>query len=952
MNHRTQVIIANIREQKHRWIVWVILFWFGIQTDFRLAGIDLDFCHLAVAQEVSRQVSDGPDDEAFDHPSWTFSRRDDVNFDNWPDNWQRRIGRRYPKYVDVQIVAHDEVTEQHLRAIDTAAIRYWPRLRSLVPILPTLPPSMADVLVDRFLRIQLDGGLVMVQSPPMKTSQRYQYRFSLRAMTQGLRFDRARAELVFVDKQGDEVSVKSSEPISGTTTWKYLVVDKVRAPRSATQMYIRLIVEAAEDGLEDIRGTIGFDDLKIEQFPQLQLTTINRSGLYKVGQPIEVTAQVLGLPTDTSNVQFSLFDANRKPIASQLVPISSLTPAELDGQDDAGMQVKWNLPRLQPGLFYIAASLKGKTLSTLATETTVAVVDTLVDGPPHGPFGLTLRKPDDLKPRELVSWLNDTGVGWVKYPCWVDPDDYEKATSIAETCGRIQEAGIETIGLLDRPPEDQVHQYDLRARQDMVASQLFRDVRIWKPHLESLMTRMTIKIRTWQLGDDRDHSFLGRSQLRESIEGIAEGLQGYGQPIEIAICWPWTEPRPTQEETAWQAICQSADPSLTADELDAYLRRQDGPRSPSGRSSSRRSPHTWTLIDPIPASRFDRDTRILDLIRRMATVRKHRVQAAFISNPRDREKGLLRSDGRPSELLLPWRTTSRLIGDLRQAGSLRLRCKANNIVFFGPTRTVVMLWSEEPKVEKIYFGDDAKIVDVWGRTQSLKNELVDGRQVQVVPIDRLPRFVVDADPAILAFRMSVEVERSELDSLLGQKQTLPVSFVNPTREGLVGSVAAQGPDQWNFRNPVEAWELSASRSTTQPFEVVLGNSAKVGTYELALHFEHQTVPPKQFTVYREVSVGPTGLTISASTKLMDNGELEVEIEMTNLSSKSLSYDCMLFPGAGRQYERKFITIGAGTTTRRVFYFSAARSLVGKTMLLRAGEEDGLRILNYEFTVHR
>ncbi|MFG0262476.1 MAG: hypothetical protein ACF788_08815, partial [Novipirellula sp. JB048] len=434
-------------------------------------------------------------------------------------------------------------------------------------------------------------------------------------------------------------------------------------------------------------------------------------------------------------------------------------------------------------------------------------------------------------------------------------------------------------------------------------------------------------------------------QLQAAVADISSGLQGYGQPIEVAICWPWTQRDVASSETSWSAVCRSGTPELTADELDAYLSLQQSQAGAAG-------PRTWVIVEPIEQSRYGRDTRILDLIERMAVVRKHHVQAAFVSDPWDPERGLLTAEGRPEEMLLPWRTTSLMIGDLRQVGSLKLRSGAQNVVFAGADRAVIMLWSAAPCEERIFLGEDVRVTDIWGRQRPLPLQNRDGRAAHRVPIGPRPIFISGADPTLLAFRMSVEIEQAQVDSLLGQTQPIDIAFTNPTREGMLGTLRVQPPEHWSFQQPAVEWELGAGTRTSLPLNLVLGNSAKVGRYELALEFEHQTVPPKRFTVYRELAVGPVGLEIETKTQLLSEGALRVEIEMTNHSGVMQSYDCMLFPQAGRQYQRRFITIEPGATERREFYWRDAAPLRGTTMLLRAGEQDGKRILNYEIPVPR
>lgn len=888
---------------------------------------------------------------------WGFGRETDRNQDKWPDGFQKTKGIGYPNYIKIGIVPRDPEIETEFKRIDQAFVRGWQafyaRFHTRFPTLPAFPPSLpdstVDAIVDRYLSIILDGGQAKVLTPPVEVSRLYQYRFKCEIMTRGLRHDSALAELVFLDANGQEIQSFPTRKIGGTTTWTTVQVDRLQPPPGATSVIVRLMVQRAEDGLEDIRGEIGFDSLRIDQYPQLQVTTNEPLGIYFAGQPVEATARVMGLPIGASKVRFRLYSSDDLEIATRLVSVvdpkrNRKAPDAIDGS--VSSDLTWRLPRLENGYYRIAASLEGKQTSTLSTDSTFAIIDQLVPGPPHGSFGWTLADGHQgIKPRDLAQWLAKLGVAWVKYPCWLAPEDDASSEYVAMIFSKLQDSGIQTVGMLDVPPDDQVKLYNLRGRREMVASQLFRDTAVWQPLLEPIMTRLTLKVRTWQLGADRDHSFLGRPRLRESVKKISLGLQGFGQPIDVAISWPWLETQLGPGESSWQAICRSSDPGLGADELDAFL----GINEVSARADG---PRTWLLLDPVSRDRYDRDSRIRDLILRMATVRNHRVQAAFVSDPRDPAQGLLRTDGRPSELLLPWRTTSRLIGNLRNVGSLQLRSGAANAVFADANRAVMMVWSAKPSEERIYLGENVKSVDAWGRETELPIEMDRGQAVQRVKIGPIPTFLVGADPTLLAFRMSVALDRNQLDSLLGQVQPLTVSFTNPTREGLVGDLTVMPPQAWTMDDPKRDWETLGGRSNSATFNVVLGNSAKIGMYEVPIRFDIQTVPPKRITVHRWINVGPKGLEINVETRLSQGNELQVQIEITNRSDRSLSYDCMLFPPPGRQYQRRFLTVKSGETIRRSIFWSDGADLVGQKMLLRAVEQDGRRVVNFEIDVRR
>ena len=898
---------------------------------------------------------------------WDFGRRDDPQFLGLPAGWKRYEGVGYPQYVKIGIKAKDTSLERELIQLDTALIKLWERLNDLAPSVSLpLPPSIADLIIDRYLRVDLDGGQALYESPAISCERSFQYHFRCHIMTERLRHDSARAQLVFLGDQGRELAIHSTTPLRGTNDWTPLSIDPVRPPVGATSMLVRLRVDRGEDGLEDIRGAAGFDQLQIQPYPQLQITTDKPLGIYKLDQRIEARVDLLGLPPAASRIELQLYDFDEREIAKKQLSVStssteSLTPkagSSLDAVVDSSAPASadesafgragavWRLPRLQPGFYRLSASITGRSESALSSETTFAVIDASLGGPTRGSFGWALPDGNDRIPQsELAQWLVDAGVGWVKYPCWISPQDTEAAETTASLLNKLEDVGIRTVGMLDHPPDDQLANYEHHGHRDLVAAQLFRDVETWQPLLEPVMSRLTLRVHRWQLGADRDFSFLGQPRLRKSVEQISKGLQGFGQPIDVAISWPWLERQLPASETSWQAVSRSSDPPLSVSELDAYLTLNDQ-RSPANH------PRTWLIIDPITKGVYDRENRIRDLVLRMATVRSHRVQAAFISDPRDPDRGLLRRDGRPGELMLPWRTTSKLIGDLEPEGKLPLLCGAKCVVFADGDRAVLLLWSPHPTEELIYLGDQARRVDVWGNASRLEREISGNQVTQRVTIGPTPTFIIDVDRELLAFRMSINVEPAQLDSILGQEQQLEVSFWNPTQESVVGRLRVEPPTTWSVDSNDHGWELLPGRTAFHTIRVVLGNTSKIGKHELPIQLHVDGQPPRVITVYKPVSVGPVGLELDVTTRLLESGDLRVQLEMTNRTVESQSYDCILFPAAHRQYQRCFLEVPAGQTVRRTVHWRDGEELAGKKMLLRADEQDGPRVFNHSFETTR
>ena len=602
----------------------------------------------------------------------------------------------------------------------------------------------------------------------------------------------------------------------------------------------------------------------------------------------------------------------------------------------------YHVPVLRPGYYVVESVLGGAGGQSLSSETSLAILGALPTSTANNPYGWTLPPSvhTALDAKRIPDWLHRLGVGVVKLPCWFAPDEKSELDDAAWLVGRLQETEIRTVGLLDHPPRSVLAKINESERRDPAAANYFRDANVWAPLLEPIMTRLSLKVRTWQLGADNDYSFLGRPQLKKAIKDIGRNLQGFGQPIGVAFSWPWLEPLPPATEQSWAALNLATSTPLAPNELDAYLQSLE-----SNENGGRDTSEHWVALDPLDSRTYDLQSRVTDLVLRMTTVRGYRVPATFISSPLDPHQGLLREDWRPNELLLPFRTTSLLLGDLARTGTLPMRGGSSTVVLANATQTTVVIWNPVPTKEVIYLGDKIRQVDVWGNTIVPKQIKVDGgkpsHEIQVGP---MPTFLIDVDPVLVAFRMTTQLVNTNLDSLLGRRQSVSLQFVNPTPELLSGEIRIRPLNDWSVDSRPQTFDVSPGRTGVHEFEVSLRNSAKIGPSELEFDFLLRTVPPRRFTVTRTVNVGPDGLDLEVTTRL-SGGELLVLLSMTNRTTEPMQYDCMMFPPGGRQYQRRQIVIPPGESVKRLFPWEDGASLVGQKMLLRAVEQNGARVLN-------
>lgn len=914
---------------------------------------------------------------------WNFSRHNDLNFDEAPDGWKRVDGQGYPRYLTLAIRPNDAAHAERMRTVDASLLDSWQGLREYLPSLPSLPPSLADRFVDRYLRAELDGGALQTISPRIDVYTDYNYRLRLRLRSEGLKHNEAWAELAFYNAAGEVIEIVESDRLGGTTEWTQLQIGPRAPPATAVAADIRLRLEPGKQ--PDITGAAGFDDIRVDRLPRVRTEGDAPLGIYAAGDQPRVRCLVSGLPSQVVSIRFLLQDESGREIETATMPLDSkLTTSQTFrpriSREAAvvgfGGEAEWQLPPLNPGFYRVKLQLSGYPPGQFEIDHTVAVLGELPSSG-HGPFGWSLLalRPSMIATKSLPDWLAQCHVSWAKYPCWVSPDDPAAIEELGKLFHRFRERGIEPVGVLAAPPPTVRRQLGVRANDP--AAILFRDQGSWAPLLEPVMARLSPEVHWWQLGGERDYSFLGRTQLTQMIAGIRSGLQGYGHPVNIVLSWPWLETLPPESARSWEAVCLSDSLPPTAAEITAYFDALGpGPQDPSadragdraGVSSgdpalpgaSRNTPSAalgeapirpWILLDPLPVDRYPRTERIRDLILRMLAVRQQQVPAAFISDPFDPACGLLRSDGTPDEMLLPWRTAAALLGPLRPAGSLEMPAGSQNVVMIDDARALLVVWSDSPQTEVIYLGDEVSQIDAWGRTRPVEQVTLGGRLHQKIHVGPQPIFIVGVDRTAALWRMNVRLEPQRLDSLLGREQTIHLHSKNPSTQLLNGSFRIRPPESWSvdrFSQPIIAEPL---QEQAQPVSLILRSDATLGRQRVGIDFDLEGDRPRRFTVWRHLEIGPEDVRIEATTRLLSDGRLLVRAELGIDAETSQRFDCYVY-APGRQRLRRGLTVPAGSTIRQEFYLENGEPLIGQEMLLRA-EQQGLgRTLNYRLTAER
>ena len=838
----------------------------------------------------------------------------DVNYDNWPDGWTRLSGPQWPFYVGVEL------------ADDTEAV------------------------CGRCLTVNLNGGSASISSPAISVSSKFTYVLEARLRVEHIKHARARIQVDFCDESEDRNVLESyvSDWYQATEGWTKVQIDSISSTNSAARIaQVTLVVERG--GHVDLDGRISLDDIWLARMPRMSVRTNSSCNVYTDPQDIVVTCELSGILEKDPDIHFKLLDASDRRLDDESVQLQGRLITERiskasDIVNRASPQLKgyagstdWHPPIRDSGYYRVEVSMRTKRGTLQKRNISLAVVPPLKKRT-HGEFGWSLA--GDAIPlsfEQLEELLPIVGVNWLKLPVWYGETEAERGEKLVVFAERLAAKDIEVVGVIDRPPLD----LDLgrRVADDVTIADLLstEDPSTWLPSLDAVLTRLSLRVRWWQLGLDYDTSFSDFHDLEQEIGKLRGQLFRFGQDVRLGLGWPWHEETPNDKLATWDFQQMSSTPALTGQEIATYL---DLP----GREGVSR----WAMVEPLPRGAYDLDTRTRDLVEQILAAKTHRADGIFVSQPFDEYRGLMTDQGTPGELFLPWRTTASLLSGAKFLGKIRLPGNSENHLFETEDDEVLMvLWNPNPTQEVLYLGDNVRVVDVWGRRTIPEQQ----EHRQVIEANSLPKFVVGLNSNVAKWRMKSHILDQRIPSIMGVEHPNGLEIVNTFGQGVGGSVEMFGPSSWQLYPDKLNFKLSAGENTRRPFVVVLPFDANSGDETVRAEFKFTADKPYHFSIYRDVSVGDRDIELELNTHIDQSGRLVVDQRMINHSYELADFKCLLRV-EGRRTQRVQVFRLGSSFDRQKYYFPNGEELIGRTIWLRAEEQNGTRVLNHRVKIEQ
>lgn len=834
---------------------------------------------------------------------YTFDRNADLDYDGYPDDWNRRRGAAFPHYVHAAI-------DPTVGADDTSS-----------------------------LRIDANAAPAVYYSPLIPIDDLHTYYFRGYVRTENLQHDAGIISISLLDHRRQRVQRVLSRPVTGQhAEWVTIDIGPITPADGVRFAVLGCHLVPGPSDRHDIGGRVWFDNLSLGRLPRMELESNFYRHFVSGESPVELHCKVSGLDPGYQyhldfvfqDVDGNVLDTVRLPLEEDEVVADRQTVEFLEPRP-----VTWTLEPKPPGFYSAVATLVRDELP-IASQGTTLVILQLIDTPRvAGEFGWSL--PIPLKGRELTELpriASQAGINSLKFPIWqlAEVADVEVANAVAAMFDRLIASKIAPVALLSEPAPALRQKF---AKDWHGANEVFSLApEIWESSLEPVIARFSSTVREWQLGGELDRSFLGATFLSQTVQQARQRIQRISLHAELGLPWDWKAAPPSGN---LQFVSLPVDGSTTPAGLQSQLQRAAFP------GVSR-----WVLLrlSQLPGDTLTEQAAALAKL--MLAARLGRADRIFLDDVYHDQWGLLHTDGSPRKMFIPWRTVALQLQGTEHLGQMEFPGRSSNAVFAKDGAALVVIWNDSPATESLYLGPRPMQMDLWGRITPLPIDPASGEAR--VEVDSTPKFLIHCSEPLARWRIAAQYELGRMASEYGGHDEA-LLITNTFPQGISGDLALVLPSEWEVEP--RSWTLAAEagESLRLPCHIRLPTNANLG--EVMTYWDFRVIAdrPYRFRVYRPYIIGLDDLTIEVIDRRLADGRLEIEQVVTNRTEplEKLDFRCSLFVPDARRQKLQITKLGHGTD-RKLYYLPDAEQFKGRELWLRLEQDGGRRVLNYKWEV--
>ncbi|ADG67040.1 hypothetical protein Plim_1205 [Planctopirus limnophila DSM 3776] len=824
-----------------------------------------------------------------------FDDQEDLDQDDLPDGWLRRKGAPFPRYVESMIDRSPPGLDHHA------------------------------------LRFRVNGGPAVFYSPLVRVDPNYNLAVTGSIQTSGLNHSAGLISISVLDARRERLARWLSQPVSGSQAWEAAVIGPVSLPPQAAFVVVGCHVV---DGLQtDVRGDVWFADLQVVRLPNIDWGSSPLNCFQDKDLNFNLDMAFTGLePTLEYQLDLTARDVDGNLIARDQRTLKPEQSKPVDQSANAQpttvaepRRVTWNLDQLEYGHYQMEARLTHAGVLVLQKTRPFVRFETLEKPLTTGEFGWSV---PSVMPQRVLNTLSamvdQTATSWVKYPVWESADDPALMSETTEFFEDLAEKGVTIVGVFGAPPKPL---QAMTSQEWQGSAEIFSLPReIWADSMHPALARYGSHIRRWQLGSDRDHSFvdglntvLGFRVARSEIQSISRGSM---------VGTAWT---PQSKE-----LPRGIDFVISPASLELPKR------------NSAETAEQWVVLQASDLKGTTPPQIAGELAKRMIEQRKAGIETILHGDPFHPQSGVFSPDGSPGNMFLPWRTLAISLSGKEFAGAFTLPQRSENAVFIDEHEACVVLWNQRETIEKAHLGNEAVLVDLWGRQRKLLIDQVTGQQL--LPVGPVPIIVRKCSPALAKWRVATHFERGRCRSEYGMHEDALVG-TNTFPQGASATVELLLPKEWNAEPRSSNLQLRAREPWRIPFRFLLPATASLGDHEAEIVFKIDADQHYEFRMPLVYRVGLDDITIEVIDRLLPDGRLEIEQRVTNrtVPEEIVDFRCSLFIPNERRQRVNIPRLGEGLD-KKIFYLPDGARFDGQTLWLRLEQENGRRILNYRWVV--
>ena len=813
-----------------------------------------------------------------------FDRLMDADGDGFPDYWTRKegidSGVPFPIHLNIAIADHPNPFGNHV------------------------------------LRMNMEGGAAAVFSPKIPIRAGMSYTVSAHVETSTTLFNEIFVQALFYgDDATRPIYVADSRKIGNTNGWQKLSVGPITADMPNVR-HIAVGLYVMPTGRQDFGSQVDFTDVEIRESPTISLEMANTHHLFSSPRGLDVRCQFRGLDPNQHTVLFVLEDVFGNVIREREIdlmignhPAAQFVVTPHNVNNIIPGAATWrDLPIISPGFYRVRVATPESYVQTLRLSADQPFDDPLgalesltfaVIAPgtflPGGDFGWTLDGWTLEEIRKLLPTISQSGLSRLKLPVWISaettPQDRE---ALMRLCHSLSEQQVQLIGLLQPVPQDILAR--IPTGYASAATILGNNPRPWGESVQPSLRTLSLLIKDWQWTADNDTSLVdmffdytgsmppaGEARFREFQRAFDQNQFGFG----IGMTWNWYQEIPNEEFPVVNFFLNFP--------IDASVTAQYAASALAGRSAL---PYRRMVsVSPLPAGEYTLETRITDFVQSLVLMKTTGVDSIFLTDPKHEQTGILRRDGTPNELYLPWRTTATLLSGSRYLGSITLPNRSRNYCFdLGAGRCVMVVWNDwatadKPVLETLYLGDEPDMIDIWGR-HHIPEQLGNS---QTIPVTPTPVFITGVNIDVVRFRLSMQTLLSTIPANPNRTHTIPFSYRNDSASPMSIQITPQPPRRgdWTITPSTQTINLELGAEGLSSFDLRLEPRADTGRRLFQYNVRITGINAPVFAVYDEMMVGNPDVTMEFVSQLTENGEIELIQRFINNTDNVYTYDCRL-----------------------------------------------------------